>query len=529
MSSREIDLSSEALGSKYRPLVELGEGGTANVYLAVVRGPAGFNKLVVLKVLKRQLAENPELRVGFLREARLSARLNHPNVVSVHEVTEIGGLPVMVMEYLEGQPLSAIVNRAGDKLTLGQHLRIISDALSGLHYSHELVDYSGKALNLVHRDVTPQNVIVTYDGVVKVLDFGIAKMSGRQGHTQTGVIKGKLRYMPAEQIAGDELDCRADVFAVGVMIWEAATGQRLWQDLGEATIMMKVLNGEIPRARSVNSAVHPELDLICAKAMAHEREDRYATADELHRDLEDFIATHTNRVSGPALGKQLAQWFEEERTGRKHAIESKLSSEESFTWTDVQPLTLSPSPSASRTAKNRRTTRLLGGAVLVLGVVVVGSAVALLVRPKPLPVTSVPQRSAPQKALVRITVFPDTASLFLDGKQVPENPYVREGPADRSWHTVRAEAPGHVAAEKRFRQAGDVDLVISLQADPKKEEPRAPVASPDAHKAPLAKGRGSPRTPPKPQPAAQGTPTVKCTPPYYFDDAGVKRFRPECL
>jgi len=527
MSSPELDVSSDNFSSKYRPLAELGEGGTANVYLAVVRGPAGFNKLVVLKVLKRQMAEDPELRVGFLREARLSARLNHPNVVSVHEVTELGGVPVMVMEYLEGQPLSAILAHAGDKLTLGQHLRIISDALTGLHYSHELVDYSGKHMNLVHRDVTPQNVIVTYDGMVKVLDFGIAKMSGRQGHTETGVIKGKLRYMPAEQIAGDELDRRADVFAAGVMIWEAATGQRLWQDLGEATVMMKVLNGEIPLASSVNPSVHPELERICAKAMAHDREDRYATADDLRRDLEDFIATHTNRVSGAELGKNLAQWFEQDRKERKNVIEAKLSSEESFTWTGIQPLTLSPSPTGTRAAKKRHSNRLLSGSVVLLGVVVVGSTVALLNRPSPPAEIQSPQDSEPQKSLVRITVFPDMASLFVDGKRVPENPYVREVPADRSWHTARAEAPGHIAAEKRYRQAGDVDLVIALQREPVKEKPPAPVASEDKPKV-TRRNWGRPK-PPKPQPSAQGTQNPKCTPPYYFDDAGVKRFRPECL
>jgi serine/threonine-protein kinase len=314
------------------------------------------------------------------------------------------------------------------------------------------------------------------------------------------------------------------------MVWEAATGQRLWQDLGEATVMMRVLNGEIPSARTINPTVHPELDRICAKAMAHERDDRYATADELRRDLEHFIETHTNRVSGAELGKQLAQWFEQDRAERRRIVEAKLSSEESFTWTGLQPLTLSPtSPSGTRRTQKRRSNRLLVGAVLTLGVVAVGSALALMIQPSPPPAIPAREPEAPQKSLVRVTVFPDTATLFIDGKRVPENPYVREGPADRSWHTVRAEAPGHIAAEKRYRQAGDVDLVIALQPEPEQKQPPTPEASEDTHKARPPRTWHTPKPKPQPEPVIPSTQGAKCTPPYYFDDAGVKRFRPECL
>jgi len=150
------------------------------VYLAVARGPSGFNKLVVLKALKKNLANDPEFRNMFLNEARLAARLNHPNIVQTNEVAEDEGVPVIVMEYLEGQPLSNLLIRGRNgPLSLAAHLRIITDSLAGLHYAHEVNDFDGTPLGVVHRDMTPHNVFVTFEGQVKVLDFGIAKLARR--------------------------------------------------------------------------------------------------------------------------------------------------------------------------------------------------------------------------------------------------------------------------------------------------------------------------------------------------------------
>src|SRR6266496_1714779 len=244
----------EATEGKYRVLVELGQGGTANVYLAVAHGPNWFNKLVVLKALKRNLGNDPEFRAMFLNEARLAARLNHPNIVQTNEVAEYQGLPMIVMEYLQGQPLSNLLVRGrGRGLSLAMHLRIVAEALQGLHCAHELSDFDGTPLGVVHRDMTPHNIFVTFDGQVKVLDFGIAKLGASLVETQAGIIKGKLRYMPPEQISGDPVDRRADLYAVGVMLWEAAAGERLWKGQADAAIMNKVLNAEIPSPRSVNA------------------------------------------------------------------------------------------------------------------------------------------------------------------------------------------------------------------------------------------------------------------------------------
>src|SRR3954469_513574 len=295
---------------KYRTLFELGQGGTANVSLAVAKGPEGFKKLFVVKQLGSAYAQDPESRAMFMNEARLSARLNHPHVVQVYEAFEQGVTPTILMEYIEGQTLDAVLNLAGPKLPLDLHLRILADVLSGLHYSHELLDLKHAPLNVVHRDVSPHNVMVSYEGVVKVLDFGIAKLSGTTVETEAGVIKGKLRYMPPEQIAGEDVDRRADVFAVGVMLWEALSGSKLWKGLSDATIMNRVLAGEIPQPPNA-AELPPELTAICMRALAPEREQRHQTALELELALEDYLAKRSHYVSARELGKFMTDRFAE--------------------------------------------------------------------------------------------------------------------------------------------------------------------------------------------------------------------------
>ncbi len=310
------DEAQERLGQhKYRVLMELGEGGTAHVFLAVARGPSGFNKLVVLKALKRTLAGDKDFRRMFMNEARLSARLNHPNIVQVNEVIEQEGLPVIVMQYLEGRPLLDIISRASDRLTLAMHLQIICDSLSGLHYSHELCDYDGTPLQVVHRDMTPHNVFVTFDGQVKLLDFGIAKLSGSVAETQDGVLKGKLRYMPPEQIMGEAVDRRTDIYAVGVMLWEAVTGVKMWRAMSEATIMNRVLEGQIPPASTERPDIDPELERIVMKALDTEASRRFATAIELQSEIEGYMASHKLAASPREIGTFVSELFTDFRTG----------------------------------------------------------------------------------------------------------------------------------------------------------------------------------------------------------------------
>ncbi|HEY6882195.1 MAG TPA: serine/threonine-protein kinase, partial [Polyangiales bacterium] len=219
------------LGSfgKYHLIASLGQGGMANVFLALMAGPSGFNKLLVIKIMRQDLlAGSEETTRMFMAEARLAARLVHPNIVHTYEVGEQDGRYFLAMEYLDGQPLSSVLNRArGDsEIPLAEYLRMIAELARGLHYAHTLRGFQGEPLEVVHRDVSPQNVIVTYDGQVKLLDFGIAKTADAEHLTQVGTIKGKLDYIAPEQLRSDSIDGRADIFALGAMMWEVISGHR---------------------------------------------------------------------------------------------------------------------------------------------------------------------------------------------------------------------------------------------------------------------------------------------------------------
>ena len=274
---------------KYRLIAEIGRGGMADVYLAVVQGPAGFNKLVVIKKTRPELAQDPEFLAMFLDEARLAARLNHPNVVQTTEVGQDGERYFIAMEYLDGQPLNRIRARAPAAFSTLMQARVLADVLAGLHHAHELCDFDGTPLGVVHRDATPQNVFVTYDGLIKVVDFGIAKAIDSSSETRTGTVKGKVTYMAPEQAKGERVDRRADVFAVGVMLWEGIAGRRMWKGVPELTVVHDLINEAIPSIREAVPEVPEALAKVCERALAVRREDRFASAQEMHDVLEEYL------------------------------------------------------------------------------------------------------------------------------------------------------------------------------------------------------------------------------------------------
>jgi eukaryotic-like serine/threonine-protein kinase len=313
---------------KYRLIAELGHGGMAEVFLAIASGPAGFNKLLVIKQIRDQLADDPEFLAMFLDEARLAARLNHPNVVQTNEVGEDGRRYFIAMEYLEGQPLNRIAQRLGKdgRLTLAMHVRILIEALAGLHYAHELTDFDGTQLQVVHRDATPHNIFVTYAGQVKVVDFGIAKALGSSSETRTGVLKGKISYMAPEQALGERVDRRADVFAVGMMLWEALAGRRPFKGQNDVVILQKLVAGDIPRPSTVRDTIPELLEAICMKALAHNRDDRYATAEEMQRALEAALDRLGLRAQLRDVGDLVTRAFADERLRIRGVIEAQMAS-----------------------------------------------------------------------------------------------------------------------------------------------------------------------------------------------------------
>jgi serine/threonine-protein kinase len=311
---------------KYTLVAELARGGMGVIYLAQVQGPGGFQKMVVVKELKRELAEDPKFREMFLDEANLAARLNHRNIVQTNEVVEEGGRYFMAMDYLEGCSLHTAHKRlTGDKkLTLAMELRVLAEVLAGLHYAHELNDYDGSPLGVVHRDVGPQNVYLTFDGQVKLLDFGVAKVLNRQQETQAGVLKGRVAYMAPEQVSGSGVDRRVDIFAAGVMLREVITGLRLWDGLGEIDTLKRLIARDIPKFPD-DPKYPAELRAICDKAMAPDRENRFKTAHEMRVAVDLYVSRVDPSGTLTDLSSHLARELSEERKRLKDVIDASLS------------------------------------------------------------------------------------------------------------------------------------------------------------------------------------------------------------
>ena len=494
---------------KYRLIAEIGRGGMAEVYLALLQGDLGFNKLVVLKQIREDMSDDVELLEMFLDEARLAARLRHPNVVETHEVAQEDGRTFMAMEYLEGQPLHRIFQRVhrNGGLPLCVHLRILADVLAGVHHAHELCDWDGTSLGVVHRDVTPQNIFVTYTGVVKVVDFGIAKVKGAQTHTRAGIVKGKIAYLAPEQARREDVDRRVDIFAAGVMLWEAVTRTRPWKGRSEQYILERLMAGEFPSALAANPEIPAPIVAILAKALAPEREDRYATAAQFQAAIEAYLETLDERVDMRDLGKLLAEQFADDRQVIRARLDDALLADphEGDLATGKLPriTEMSSSPSLERTVAPGKPGRveaapertgvatsipvLVSAAVtpssgrirpaLAIGLLAAAAFTVSLWAPwrgpsvagagptaGAAPIESAAAPVAGRVAL-NVRVLPQEARIFLDGVALSNNPFASVLPADSAPHQLRIEAPGFVTRNQAIKLDKDVLLEFALAAD----------------------------------------------------------------
>lgn len=503
-------LTHRSLG-KYTILAALGEGGTAQVYLASVHGLGGFNKLFVVKVLRPSVKDDEQFRKMFMSEARLAARLNHPNVVQTNDVSSDGDEYFMTMEYLEGQTLFSIlkrVGREGSVFPLRFHLRVLSDVLAGLDYAHRLEDFDGVPLKIVHRDVSPQNLIVTYEGNVKVLDFGIAKAADNVERTEAGVMKGKIRYMSPEQIfASSDIDCRSDIYSLGVMLWEALTGHRLRSGPSDVNILSAIIKEDVISPRMVNPNVDPELEGITLKALARNKSARYATAADMQNDLDRAIERLGLRVSSRDLGGYVSNLFASERSAIRKVVETQMTSPSaSVPWIPVlsptseghlmvsgptlQPVDLrrpadtsvAVAPGARSVRRDARVAVVVTGVAVVLflalafhhGKATIGSAGPSVLRAAPLPAESNAPPAQPG-ALARaasadptsthsltVTVTPSFARISVDGTLLSSNPHTLVLPADSAPHVLHAEAPGYIPKDQAITLNRDSQLTWSL-------------------------------------------------------------------
>jgi serine/threonine-protein kinase len=292
---------------------EIGRGGMASVHLGRMDGPGGFQRWVAIKRIHPHLARNEQFVDMFLDEARTAAGISHANVAQVFELGKDDDSYWLAMEYLHGEPLREVLRRA-EVLRWRLHpalaARICADAAAGLHAAHELRRKDGSPLGVVHRDVSPHNLFITYDGHTKVVDFGIAKGADRLSmETGAGILKGKLAYLSPEQASGGVVDRTTDVFALGIVLWEMTTGRRLFRSDTDLETLMKVMDGVVPRPSTIVPGYPPELEACVMKALARSKPDRYPTARDFARGLEQYLVRSGQLVGVEEVAQLLRGLF----------------------------------------------------------------------------------------------------------------------------------------------------------------------------------------------------------------------------
>ncbi len=341
--------SSRALRlGRYAVFDEIASGGMATVHVGRLLGPSGFSRTVAVKRLFPHLARDPHFASRFLDEARLAARVRHPSVVSIIDVVEHEGEVALIMDFVLGDSLASLLGALASRglaVPVPIASGILVPILQGLHAAHETRAEDGSLIGLVHRDVSPQNIVVGADGVARVLDFGIAKAAAHAPDgTQEGLLKGKLGYLAPEQLQGLEIDRRVDVFAAGVVLWEMLTGMRLFKCAFAEETIRKILEDPIPAPSHVSADVSSALDAVTLQALARDRELRFATASDMAFELE--------RSAPPASAAQVAAWLESVAGAKVEALRARVSAVESSPVgaPSVPPLAIDPDPGTSPSA-----------------------------------------------------------------------------------------------------------------------------------------------------------------------------------
>jgi serine/threonine-protein kinase len=480
---------------RYQLLKKIASGGMGQVLLAK-KGQDDFEKLVVLKRILPHLVEDEEFFTMFRDEAKITMRLDHPNIARINEFGVEGGVHYIEMEYVAGEDMRRIEKRAaavGKGIPIGVIIRIIADAAAGLDFAHKARDAKGAPLNLVHRDVSPQNVLVGFDGSVKLIDFGVAKAAGRSQHTATGILKGKFPYMSPEQAQGDELDCRSDVFALGIVLWEQLTGRRLFKGENDLATQRLVRACQVPAPSSVEPSVPTGLDPIALKALAKEPKDRYPDAAELRNALEDFALQNAIPTSASNLSSFMQELYAERIA--KEADPRFFEEDSGLTDLDVGGLS-KPANTGGATVVDRNKvpagngTQVLGpltqvvapagpsplpkilAAVVVVVLLAVGAWFAFKAPPevKPVdvplnPVTDVTPAVVPP-LVVRIESEPSGASIELAGSRVGRTPFEARVEKVKLPVAVRVSADGYEPAEATLTEMSGASLSLSLKKKP---------------------------------------------------------------
>jgi serine/threonine-protein kinase len=310
---------------KYTLLSRLATGGMADVFVALLRADFGFEKLVVIKCLLPSLAADQRHVAMFLDEARTAATLSHPNIVQMFDAGEVDGTYYIAMEFIEGQDLRSLMRRLHDRgqigLPLDHAIFVLTRLLSGLEYAHQKRDFHGNPLRIVHRDISPQNVVITFSGDVKIVDFGVAKSAMQLGEkTEVGQLKGKVAYMSPEQARGQPIDWRSDLFSAGVVLFELTTGTRLFRGNNEVETLRRIYTAEHPRPSQVKPDFPVELEAIVMRALARDRRSRYQSAREMQTELLQFARSFGITTTEAAFQHWLEAHVRDARDQQEHLL-----------------------------------------------------------------------------------------------------------------------------------------------------------------------------------------------------------------
>ena len=465
----------------------------ARVFVAFSSGLGGFNKLVVLKVMRDELREHETSTAMFLAEARLAARMNHPNIVQTLEVGEDGGRYFICMEYLEGQTLGRLMKKTIETpLPLAARLEMICQVLEALVYMHEFADPDGTPLKLVHRDISPNNIFVTFDGAAKVLDFGVAKAVGISHATEIGTFKGKLGYAAPEQILGNS-EQRSDVFAIGVLLWELLAYRRLSQDRTQQEIVQARMAGVDPELMRKALGVPVDLLAICTRAAAKKVEDRYASAQEMRDALRAYIRTNNLEYSPEQLRLLLNDLYAEDRTEIRRLVDQRMKQ---ASVEDDHPGFATAIPVAPAMLGGLNTVTLTGNAssyvmppqpasrgkwiAALVGVAalagVAGRWFSDSAQQAKTPTdpsaqggvgAAAHQEGAKPQALVtlKVAASPADTEILLDGAKLDGNPFSGQFPKDAALRRLELRCLGRVTEARMIRLDQDLDLLIALQID----------------------------------------------------------------
>lgn len=313
---------------RYEFLVPIAQGGMAAVWAARQRGSRGFSKTVAVKTMLPSISDDPRFEQMFLDEARIASRIRHPNVAEILDLGEQDDVLYLVMEWVDGEPLSLVRHTAVENapFPLPIAVKIITDACSGLHAAHELIDEESKLVGLVHRDISPQNILVGYDGVVKLVDFGVAKTAGKSAETtHAGQVKGKPPYMSPEQALGKPVDRRTDLFALGIVLYQLTTGRHPMRGETDVITLHNIIsNIPIVLPSKLNPAIPAALDQIIMKSLRRDPEDRYQTAREFELALEQAAHEHLPRVRTEEVGEFVTRLLGQHGEDRRAAVRESI-------------------------------------------------------------------------------------------------------------------------------------------------------------------------------------------------------------